>query len=341
MPISVGYQSGSHYATIQALEQYMPADRIDLSFADGMLFRRMELLLDSKVPACTLFSGPYYLAEQLGFRKIIDASFMIATMVHGDPEPEDLRKFFPALRSAQRDIDLRPDRYTHYYIMSFRCAGTPPWTPGAGARPAARVQPYTKEVFDETFRGSPAGHIRRDRHGLVPIRGLDRQGAVSGRADRLADLAEQIAARLKDRGETIAIAKSSTGGLIAAALLAVPGASAYFLGGAVVYTRQARRSLACRSPTRRWRASARRASPMRCCWHARCAIGTGQILGPVGDRRRRPDGQPLRRSRRAHLHRGGGAVGACAYLETALADRRANMRAFAAKALETLLEAIG
>ena len=48
VPISVGYQSGSHYSTIQALEQYMPADEINLSFEDGMLFRRMELLIDGK-----------------------------------------------------------------------------------------------------------------------------------------------------------------------------------------------------------------------------------------------------------------------------------------------------
>ena len=56
----------------------------------------------------------------------------------------------------------------------------------------------------------------------------------------LIPLAEMIAARLKARRESIAIAESSTGGLISAALLAVPGASAYFLGGAVVYTRQAK-----------------------------------------------------------------------------------------------------
>src|SRR3569833_3034663 len=56
----------------------------------------------------------------------------------------------------------------------------------------------------------------------------------------LAPLAEQVAARLIARKQTIAIAESSTGGLISAALLAVPGASAYFIGGAVVYTRQAR-----------------------------------------------------------------------------------------------------
>ena len=56
-------------------------------------------------------------------------------------------------------------------------------------------------------------------------------------------IAEQIAAKLIERKQTIAVAESSTGGLISAALLAVPGASAYFLGGAVVYTRDARRLL--------------------------------------------------------------------------------------------------
>src|ERR1700755_1613162 len=55
--------------------------------------------------------------------------------------------------------------------------------------------------------------------------------------------AEKAGGILKQRGETLAVAESSTGGLIAAALLALPGASAYFLGGAVVYTQVARRAL--------------------------------------------------------------------------------------------------
>jgi PncC family amidohydrolase len=59
----------------------------------------------------------------------------------------------------------------------------------------------------------------------------------------LIPLAEQVATKLIARRQTIAVSESSTGGLISAALLAVPGASAYFLGGAVVYTRQARDAL--------------------------------------------------------------------------------------------------
>jgi PncC family amidohydrolase len=59
----------------------------------------------------------------------------------------------------------------------------------------------------------------------------------------LATIAATLGALLKERKETIAVAESSTGGLISAALLAVPGASAYFLGGGVIYTQAARRAL--------------------------------------------------------------------------------------------------
>ncbi|MBI4275523.1 MAG: hypothetical protein HY659_12580 [Rhizobiales bacterium] len=151
VPISVGYQSGSHYSTIQALEQYMPKEKINLSYADGMLFKRMELLIEGKVPACALFSGPYYFAEQLGFRKIIDNTFMMATMIHGNPDPEDLRKFFRALKRAQRDIDLRPELYTHYYKKEFpirfhAMMDTRRWGPGE----RLVFEPYTPEAFAQS-----------------------------------------------------------------------------------------------------------------------------------------------------------------------------------------------
>ena len=64
----------------------------------------------------------------------------------------------------------------------------------------------------------------------------------------LESIAVRVAARLIERGETIAVAELSAGGLVAAALLAVPGASSYFLGGAVVYTATARQALLAITP---------------------------------------------------------------------------------------------
>jgi len=152
VPISVGFQSGSHYSTIQALEQYISPDQINLTFEDGMLFHRMELLIEGKSAAAALFSGPYYLAEQLGFRKVIDTTFMIAAMIKGTPDPEDVRRYFRALRSAQRDIDLRPERYTHYYRNEFPerfHAVMDPRRWGPGERIV--FEPYSKEVFEQSF----------------------------------------------------------------------------------------------------------------------------------------------------------------------------------------------
>jgi len=167
VPISVGHQSGSHYSTIQALEQYLERSQIRLSFADGILFSRMEKLIDRKVPAAAVFSGPYYFLEQLGFRKIIDTTFMMASMITGDPDPEDVKKYFRALRKAQRDIDLRPELHTHHYRREFpeRFLGeidTRRWGPGE----RIVFEPYTKEVFEESFRWIAEREIfERDKMG--------------------------------------------------------------------------------------------------------------------------------------------------------------------------------
>ena len=160
VPISVGYQSGSHYSTLQALEQYLKAEEIKLSFADGILFGRLQKLVDRAVPAAALFSGPYYFAEQLGFRKLIDTTFMITTMLSGSPDPEDVRKYFRALRRAQRDIDLRPELYTRYYRKEFPARfleqmDTRRWGPGE----RIVFEPYTRESFDAAQRWMAAHGI--------------------------------------------------------------------------------------------------------------------------------------------------------------------------------------
>ena len=172
VPISVGYQSGSHYSTIQALEAFLPSDKIKLSFSDGLLFRRMELMIDGEVPAVNLFSGPYYFMEQLGFRKILDTTFMMAAMVAETADLEDVEKYFAALRRAQEDIDLRPELYTHYYRNEFpeRFRGqmdTRLFGPGE----RIVFEPYSREIFENSrkwiadrniFEGGNLGNLSYD-----------------------------------------------------------------------------------------------------------------------------------------------------------------------------------
>ncbi|NKB52790.1 MAG: hypothetical protein GKR97_11285 [Rhizobiaceae bacterium] len=152
VPISVGFQSGSHYSTIQVLEQYMDMKDINLSFQDGMLFKRMEMLISGELQAASLFSGPYYFVEQLGFRKIVDSTFMIAGSVNHDADPGDVKKYYQALRQAQSLIDLRPELYTHYYQNEFPekfhdQMDTRRWGPGE----RIVFEPYSKQIFEDSF----------------------------------------------------------------------------------------------------------------------------------------------------------------------------------------------
>ena len=153
----------------------------------------------------------------------------------------------------------------------------------------------------------------------------------------LLPLAEQIGARLKARKETIAVAESSTGGLISAALLSVAGASAYFMGGSVIYTRTARTVLMGITPEMMEgkRASTEYyanllATTVRQKFSTSWGIGETGATGPVGNSY-------------------GDAPGHCCYgiagpvthaftLETGSPDRAGNMRLFAKAVMEQLLK---
>ncbi|MBI3676610.1 MAG: CinA family protein [Proteobacteria bacterium] len=156
----------------------------------------------------------------------------------------------------------------------------------------------------------------------------------------LLPLAERIAARLKERKETIAVAESSSGGLISAALLAVPGASAYFLGGGVIYTGRALKQLL---GVEREQLSGMRSSSepyalflartvrerFRCSW----GLSETGAAGPTGN----PYGDAAGHSCIALA----GSVERVMTLETGEADRVENMRAFAETALKLLLQEMG
>ena len=162
VPISVGFQSGSHYATVQALEQYMAADQIKLSYGEGMLFGRMEAFIDGKAPACTLFSGPYYFAEQLGFRKVIDNTFMIGAMLNGDPDPEDVRKYFARCAARNATSTCAPSSTPTTTRPSSPSASTPAWTRAAGAPASASCSsPTPRRCSRSPSPGSPSARSSR------------------------------------------------------------------------------------------------------------------------------------------------------------------------------------
>ena len=153
----------------------------------------------------------------------------------------------------------------------------------------------------------------------------------------LIGIAEQIATRLVARKETIAVAESSTGGLISAALLAVPGASNYFLGSAVVYTRDARRILmgiadedmkGIRSASEPY--AKLLASRVRDRFSTNWGLSETGATGPTGNRY----GDAAGHSCIAVA----GVTTTAITLETASADRLGNMHTFAATALNLLLK---
>ena len=151
----------------------------------------------------------------------------------------------------------------------------------------------------------------------------------------LLPLAEPVASLLKARRETIAVTESSAGGLIAAALLALPGASAYFLGGAVVYTRKAREQLL--QLPREAVTGMRSASEPYALLLARTAsarLGASWGLAETGAAG--PTGNPYGDAAGHSCIAIAGMAEQALTLETGSADRLANMRAFAAAALELL-----
>ena len=149
----------------------------------------------------------------------------------------------------------------------------------------------------------------------------------------LAELAEKVAARLIGRKETIAIAESSTGGLIAAALLAVPGASAYFVGGAVVYTKTARLALLgiTDEEMKGMRASTE-AYALLCAKRIREKSATTWGLSETGASG--PSGNRYGDAAGHTCIALAGPSPRVITLETGSADRAANMHAFAKRALE-------
>lgn len=148
--IHVGYQSGSHYTTIQALEPFMDSEQIKLKFG-GTPADRVDQLLDGVAQAATVFGQQLYMMEQLGYRKLLDCTFMIAGMVPTGADASQVSKYYEALKLAQADIDKMHQPFVKYYLKEL---------PERHAKlidvrrfgPGERLvfEPYTEEMFVTT-----------------------------------------------------------------------------------------------------------------------------------------------------------------------------------------------
>jgi NitT/TauT family transport system substrate-binding protein len=150
--VGVGYHSGSHYSAIQGLEPFLEPAEISLAFI-GRPFDRVRVMLKGEIQAVNVFGPQYYLLEQLGFRKLIDTTFIMGFLVAEDALEEDLECYFRALRRAQTEIDLEAERYKHYWLREMpedlrEAVDVRRFGPGE----RMVFEPYTREMFERTHR---------------------------------------------------------------------------------------------------------------------------------------------------------------------------------------------
>lgn len=156
---------------------------------------------------------------------------------------------------------------------------------------------------------------------------------------KLHHLAAQIAERLIAHKETVGVAESSSGGLISAALLAVPGASAYYRGGAVVYTAKARAAFM--GIPKEALEGMRSASEPYALLLARTAReNLGATWGVSETGAAGPTGNPYGDAAGHTCVAISGPLEMVITVETGESDRAGNMDAFAAAALDLLLRAV-
>lgn len=152
VPISVGYHSGSHYSTLQALESYLEKSEISFDFA-GLPLDRVRGALSGEVAVADVWGGHYYLLEQRGFRKLLDTTFVMGFLLSPHADLADTEKYFEALRRAQQEIDLQPERFKHYWLRELPDdlrAISDVRRFGPGERIV--FEPYTREMFERTHR---------------------------------------------------------------------------------------------------------------------------------------------------------------------------------------------
>lgn len=166
--VAVGYHSGSHFSTLQALERFFEHTEIKLRFG-GFPYDRVDALLAGSAPAAAIWGAATYLVERYGCRRILDSTFMAGFMFGAGTDPADVERYFRALKRAQMELDLEPERYKHYYLneiparfhddIDVRCFG-----------PGERVVflPYTAEMYERAQRWMQERGLFDEHESIAP-----------------------------------------------------------------------------------------------------------------------------------------------------------------------------
>jgi hypothetical protein len=166
--VAVGYHSGSHFSTVQALEPFMAAGEIKLRFG-GFPYDRVDALLGGDVGAAAVWGAATYLVEQYGCRRILDTTFMAGFMFGASTDRRDVERYFRALKRAQMELDLEPERYKHYYLKEIPDR----YHDGIDVRgfgPGERVVflPYTAEMYERSQHWMRERGLFEEREAIPP-----------------------------------------------------------------------------------------------------------------------------------------------------------------------------
>ena len=162
--VAVGYHSGSHFSALQALESFLAPDEVRLRFV-GMPWDRVEALVQRTVPAANIWGVPLYLLDQQGFRRVADTTFMVGFLFDASADPDDVDRYFRALRRAQADLDVEPERFKHHHLDEIPDHLQPlADVRGFGIGERIVFLPYTREMYERSQRWMRERRLFEEEH---------------------------------------------------------------------------------------------------------------------------------------------------------------------------------
>lgn len=175
IPVGVGEMAGSHFTTLQVLEQVLPKEHIRTVHTGGP-GKRLLALLNGEIEAATLLDPEIAIAEAKGLRALARGEFLITFWVAPTINPDALQAYFRALKRADEALSSHPERYLHLWERN-----VPPTLKGKydystfGLGEKFVFEPYTEDMFQHALHFAEEWnlhtHIQESRfdHLITPV----------------------------------------------------------------------------------------------------------------------------------------------------------------------------